>query len=43
MRRCVAIGMEVWITIAISAVVAVAIAVIVYIITSKEGYVKRRY
>lgn len=37
-----AIGMEVWITIAISAVVAVAIAVIVYIMASKAGYEKRR-
>lgn len=37
-----AIGMEVWITIAISAVVAVAIAIIVYIMASKAGYEKRR-
>lgn len=42
MRRCVAIGTEVWITIAISAVVAVAIAVIVYIMASKAGYEKRK-
>lgn len=42
MRRCVAIGTEVWITIAISAVVAVAIAVMVYIMASKAGYEKRK-
>ena len=37
-----AIGTEVWITIAISAVVAVAIAIIVYIMASKAGYEKRK-
>ena len=37
-----AIGTELWITIAISAVVAVAIAVIVYIMATKAGYEKRK-